>query len=255
MVDIIAKVRTQDDEVIRREYQGDCSPNAGTDGTRSRRGCPVKVSGRGMAPRAVLLISMFVAPRQGAAATGDRQEPDLGAASKNVKEVAHQVRVTIGPSGWARATVTRTFEARQPGSPVALYRDMDLPRGAVVTSFALDTNGRWRSGRLRPRHRRGGRRTERRGTRLDRGSSPGGNEMGDRGPGPGRDVLFRANARFALAAGRIDRPRGRAGRGRLRDLDRKERAGRSGGAGPARPETRLAGPGGTDRAARRGPWR
>ena len=102
-----------------------------------------------MANSAALVMLMVLAPAQAARATIDRDEPDFGAATENVKEVAHRVRVTVGPSGWARATVTRTFEARQPGAPVALLWDIQLPADAVVTAFAIDTNGRWRSGRLR----------------------------------------------------------------------------------------------------------
>lgn len=107
------------------------------------------VSGPGMATRAALLTLMMLAsPPEARSAVGG-EEPDLGAATENVKEVAHQVRVTIDSSGWARATVTRTFEARQPAAPVALLRDIQLPSDAVVTAFSIDTNGRWRSGRLR----------------------------------------------------------------------------------------------------------
>jgi hypothetical protein len=97
----------------------------------------------------LVVTFVFLALADGARATEDSSEPDFGHAMENVKEVAYEARLTLVGPGSALVTVTRTFEARDPSAPVALYRGFDLPGDAVVTSFELETDGKWRPGRLR----------------------------------------------------------------------------------------------------------
>lgn len=99
---------------------------------------------RGAATACVLFSLME--PARAEDASG---EPDFVRAFENVREVAHEARVTPSGPGWARVTVTRSFEARDSSSPVALFRGFDFPGDAVVTSLEIETDGTWRPGRLR----------------------------------------------------------------------------------------------------------
>lgn len=94
----------------------------------------------------------------------EREEAEYAAreaAEQNAKEVAHAVSVSLAREpGVALFTVTRTFEARAPSAPISIDGMFDIPEKAVVTSFAIRTDGRWRRGALRrddptrPRRRR-----------------------------------------------------------------------------------------------------
>jgi hypothetical protein len=86
----------------------------------------------------------------------DESDPDEAeqdsteAAEQNTKEVAHEVSVSLAREpGVALFTVTRTFAARASSAPISIYGPFDIPEKAVVTSFAIRTDGRWRRGTLR----------------------------------------------------------------------------------------------------------
>src|SRR6185369_5950645 len=81
-----------------------------------------------------------------AAAANDSPERALA----NTHETRHQVAFQlIGPDE-AVFTVTRELAARSPSDPIALERHFQLPNESVVTSFAIQTDGAWRKGRLTP---------------------------------------------------------------------------------------------------------
>jgi hypothetical protein len=66
----------------------------------------------------------------------------------NTHETRHQVAFELIAPEEAVFTVTREFVARSPADPVGLYRHYPLLNESVVTSFAIETNGAWRKGRL-----------------------------------------------------------------------------------------------------------
>jgi hypothetical protein len=96
----------------------------------------------------IRLMALALAALCGAAHAADDAEVDFEAARANTKEVAHEVIVDVRESGVATFTVTRTFAALSPASPINIHRTFYSPPG-VVTSFAVQTGGRWRQGALR----------------------------------------------------------------------------------------------------------
>jgi hypothetical protein len=66
----------------------------------------------------------------------------------NTHETRHQVSFELVAPDEAVFTVTREFVARSPAEPIGLYRHYQLLDESVVTSFAVETDGAWRKGRL-----------------------------------------------------------------------------------------------------------
>jgi hypothetical protein len=66
----------------------------------------------------------------------------------NTHETRHHVAFELVAPDEAVFTVTREFAARSPADPIALYRHYQLLDESVVTSFAIETDGAWRKGRL-----------------------------------------------------------------------------------------------------------
>ena len=80
------------------------------------------------------------------AAANDNPERVLA----NTHETRHQVSFRLVAPDEAVFTVTRDFVARSPADPIGLERHYQLPNESVVTSFAIQTDGGWRKGRLGP---------------------------------------------------------------------------------------------------------
>jgi hypothetical protein len=91
---------------------------------------------------------MFVLWAILAAAAAANDDPELVLA--NTHETRQQVAFALVAPGEAIFTVTREFAARSPADPIGLERHFHLPDESVVTSFATDTGGAWRKGRLMP---------------------------------------------------------------------------------------------------------
>jgi hypothetical protein len=66
----------------------------------------------------------------------------------NAHETRHQVAFTLISGDEATFSITRDFAARAPADPIGLERQFQLPNESVVTSFAIQTDGAWRKGRL-----------------------------------------------------------------------------------------------------------
>jgi hypothetical protein len=81
-----------------------------------------------------------------AAAANDNTDRELA----NTHETRHQVAFQLIAPDEAVFTVSREFAARSPSDPIGLERQFQLPNESVVTSFAIQTGGAWRKGRLTP---------------------------------------------------------------------------------------------------------
>ena len=68
----------------------------------------------------------------------------------NTHETRQQVAFELTAPDEAVFTVTREFAARSPADPIGLERQFELLNESVVTSFAIQTDGAWRKGRLAP---------------------------------------------------------------------------------------------------------
>ena len=66
----------------------------------------------------------------------------------NTRETRHQVSFALVAPDEAELSVTREFAARSPADPIGLERQFPLLDESVVTSFAIETDGSWRKGRL-----------------------------------------------------------------------------------------------------------
>lgn len=82
------------------------------------------------------------------AATAANDDPERALA--NTHETRQQVSFALVAPDEAVFSVTRDFAARSPADPIGLERHFQLPDQTVVTSFAIQTDGSWRKGRLVP---------------------------------------------------------------------------------------------------------